>query len=149
MKKLIVVAVMLMLAGCTTPQMKEESYQAEKHYMESIKNGSVDCVDKAMCDKAFQLTKVYINNNSDMRVQQSDDTTISTFGPIHEGYVAMSATKTPGKGDSSTITIAVDCRGIDRELQPIEFSRSFNPACLRKVSKIYDGFQPYIESRLK
>lgn len=132
MKMLMIFVVLL--TGCVSPQMKEESRQAEAAYKESLNHTSITCPDKASCDKAYQLTKIYINENSDMKVQQSDDTTISTYNPIDWNDVGMSATKTPDKGETSVITIAVNC---------------LTPICFRKAAKINNGFKPYVESRLK
>jgi hypothetical protein len=165
------VAVMLVLGGCimATPEMIKVSHDAADHYYAAIKNNSlsITCSDKPACDKAFSLTKVYIAEHSDMRIQHSDDTTVSTFAPVvyrpHDrafadnlGLISFGATRAPGSGDSATITLSVYCSGLEGELDVvnnadhhIKSDPAFNRACLNKIAAIYKEFKPYIESRLK
>ena len=65
-----------------------------------------------MCEKAFSLAKVYVQTNADMKVQFSDDTTVSTYNPLDYGYEALQATKTPQAGESASIKLVASCKGM-------------------------------------
>ena len=80
--------------------------------------------------------------NGDMKVQFSDDTTISTYNPLDYGYVALQATKTPQAGDSASIKLAASCKGM------YSGSELFFNMCARKIAPAYEGFRPYVESRM-
>ena len=95
-----------------------------------------------MCEKAFSLAKVYVQMNADMKVQFSDDTTISTYNPLDYGYVALQATKTPQAGDSASIKLVASCKGM------YSGSDLFFNMCASKIAPAYEGFRSYIESRM-
>ena len=91
--------------------------------------------------KAFRLAKIYVQDNADMKVQFSDDTTISTYNPIKYAYVGLRATRIPGSGDSSTIELVAFCKGM-------EDRGYFFSLCAQRIAPIYEGFKSYIETRL-
>jgi len=95
-----------------------------------------------MCEKAFSLAKVYVQTNADMKVQFSDDTTISTYNPLDYGYVALQATKTPQAGESASIKLVASCKGMNSG------SDLFFNMCASKIAPAYEGFRTYIESRM-
>lgn len=117
------------------------------------------CSNKAACDKAFSLTKVYISRNSDMKIQQSDDIIVSTYNPS-ASMIGITAEKEPGNGDSAVISINVFCGDIG-DVQEIEPSGNENVveaaenaiskqyACFKRMADVYEGFRPYLESNLK
>ena len=142
MKKATLMLAVLAMTGCMSPQMANEIHQgnlkAKENLVAATKNNSFECQNKSSCDKAFSLTKIYINENSDMRVQQTDETTVTTFGPRKfSGNVGINATRMPGKGESATITIIV-----------VQDKYADDTATLRRVADIYNGFKPFIESKL-
>lgn len=140
----------LTLAGCVSQQelaQRQAQRQAENSQLQSRlsaaqQNTSVFCPDKQSCDKAFSLTKIYIQENADMKLQFSDDTTVSTYNPIEYSYVALRATRMPESGDSSSIRLVASCKGMDA-------SDYFFSLCVNRIVPIYNGFKPFVESRIK
>jgi hypothetical protein len=136
----------IVLTGCVSQQQLAQR-QAELSSLQSRLNASrqntmVTCPNKQLCDKAFRLAKVYVQENADMKLQFSDDTTVSTYNSIDYGYVALRATRTPEAGDSSSIRLVASCEGMDDE-------GYFFSKCAKRIVPIYEGFKPYIESRIK
>jgi hypothetical protein len=82
-----------------------------------------------------------------MRVQNSDETVVSTYGPTETYLVGLSATKTPQKGDSATIELNGACGGM---FNPNTAGKDdYNYAyCANKLTKIYAGFVPFIQPKL-
>lgn len=99
----------------------------------------VDCRTTKQCEKAFALTEVYINKNSDMKIQVATRTTIETFSPTKDGMVGVKSVKIPRKGDSSRISISAECQG----------GTYFGGTCVLKLTKIYSEFKAFIEQSLK
>lgn len=102
-------------------------------------NAYVDCRTTKQCDKAFALTEVYINKNSDMKIQLATRTTIETYSPTKDGMVGIKSVKIPRKGDSSRISISVECQE----------GTFFRGTCVSKLTKIYSEFRAFIEQNLK
>lgn len=142
---LLVVLLGFVFTGCVNQQQaikrQEEINDLQIRLDAAKSNLLVTCENKTQCEKAFSLTKVYIQQHSNMKVQFSDDTTVSTYNPTKPLYVGMQATKTPGVGETATIQLTVSCNGMD--------SRYFYVDCAKRVTPIYEGFKPYIESKLK
>lgn len=144
--KIVLVAsiIVLALTGCVSQQELARRQAAtndlQNRLSAAMQNTIVTCPDKRLCDKAFSLAKVYVQEHSDMKLQFSDDTTVSTYNSIDYGYVALRATKTPEAGDSSSIRLVATCKGMDG---------LFFSDCAQRIVSIYDGFKPYIESRIK
>ena len=99
----------------------------------------VSCSTKSVCDKAFSLTKIFIQQNSDMKIQLLDDTLVETFNPVDGGKVSLGALKIPGAGESAHIQLKVNCK--DYEISDPTY-------CLRKMRSVYLDFKPFIESAL-
>lgn len=136
----------LSLAGCVSQQelarRQSEINELQSRLSAARQNTSVTCPNKQACDKAFSLAKVYVQENADMKLQFSDDTSVSTYNPIDYAYVALGATKTPEAGDSSSIRLVASCKGMDD-------GGYFFSLCANRIVPIYNGFKPYIESRIK
>lgn len=148
MKIAIILFSLLVLSGCVNQaQIAERSHQNDMMNLKlnsSLANTLVSCDTQKMCDKAFSLAKIFIQENADMKIQTSDDTIVSTFGPIKYGMIAMSATKTPGAGDSAEIKLNVTCKGLSYPVFD-----SISTLCKQRVKDINNQFRPYIESKLK
>lgn len=97
-----------------------------------------------MCDKAFSLTKDYIQQIGDMKIQFSDDKTVSTYSSTSSNPldVSMSATKTPDIGDTENIKLVASCGHQNKGYGPLFV------VCATKVADIYDGFKLFVESKL-
>lgn len=101
-------------------------------------NSSVVCVGEKICKKYFQLTQLFINNNSDMKIQVATDTIVETYNPTDLYKVGMKASKYPGKDDSEKIIIDVICK-----------SEANDALCIQKETAIYEKFRPFIEMSLQ
>lgn len=149
---LIALTVALTLAGCVSQQelaQRQAQRQAEINHLlsrlsEAEQNTTVSCPNKQLCDKTFSLTKIYIQENADMKLQFSDDTTVSTYNPFDYAKVALRATRIPESGDSSSIKLVASCKGMDPNISEYMFT-----LCVNRVVPIYNGFKPFIESRIK
>lgn len=135
----------LTLAGCASQEevarQSETFLILEKKLIVANRSAVIFCPTKQVCDKAFSLTKVYINEHSDMKVQMSDDTMISTYNAVDYDRIAMEAIKTPSVGDSSNIKLVVRCKNMS------EYSVR-NTDCMWRAIRIYTVFRPFVESRL-
>lgn len=156
MKKLIsVIATLLILTGCASKADIAMLAPANDRLTEAHKGAQIGCDNKRDCDKAFDLAKIYVQTNSDMKVQFADSTLVSTAntpsrGILDERYdslVSLQATRTPGMGDSAVINLSGFCNGLDFYQEYRHTDEFVN--CANKLTAIYDGFRPYIESRLK
>ncbi|WP_374439776.1 hypothetical protein [Pseudomonas panipatensis] len=140
------------LAGCVSQEeMARQEAVAMKtrdDYFASTKNTTVSCQSKELCEKAFTLTKVYVSQSSDMKVQSSDDTMIATYNPIDFGYVAVSATKVPDVGQTSKITLTAYCKGLKNLSDTDAFGDYFGNMCAKKMTQINNGFKGFVESKL-
>ena len=96
--------------------------------------GSVVCIGEKVCKKYFQLTQIFITNNSDMKMQVATDTIIETYNPTELYKVGMKASKYPGKDDSEKIVLGVACK-----------SEVNDVLCIQKEIEIYEKFRPFIE----
>ena len=146
MLKHIAVSVIIVLAGCASPQERQlrqsENAGLQSRLSAANSNTTVTCSSRVLCDKAFSLAKVYVQMNADMKIQHSDDTTISTYNPLDYGYVALQATKTPQAGDAASITLVASCKGM------YGGSELFFNMCARKIVPAYEGFKSFVESRM-
>lgn len=145
MKTLIfAVVTMLFLSGCMSVEQKQkrfDDYATSLEYMKTIEPQRVYvCKNRPSCDKAFRLAKVYVQENSDMRVQHSDDTMISTYAPNRKHQINLKATMVPDKGESSIISISGECKD-----DPYQY---LDPYCPSYLAQRYEGFRKFIESRI-
>lgn len=162
MKRMLMALVVLALAGgCVSTQQvaaqkedltgrREQALERLKKIDEAEEKATVRCTDKASCDKAFSLAKVYISENSDMRVQISDDTMVSTFGPVKTGKIGMSAVKVPDTGESAKIELTVNCQGLDAIGKGLGYPYyQVFEMCSRLMVLHYEGFKEFVDARMK
>ena len=145
MKKFYVIACTASLVACVSPQELERNRAAILQTQRDLNNSSahtaIACNNKASCDKAFSLAKIYIQENSSMKIQISDDTIISTYNPTQYGDVALNATKIPGSGESAMIQIVASCKGMTDQ-------GYFFSVCANRIIQIYSGFKSFILPKL-
>lgn len=98
------------------------------------------CNGKIECEKIFALTQIFISQNSDMKIQFSNDTIIETFNPTNPTEVGVKAFKTPGKNDSYEISLTAFCKD--------NGDRSSNIICNKKLTNIYESYKSYIKSTM-
>ncbi|MBI1891516.1 MAG: hypothetical protein HYS18_12770 [Burkholderiales bacterium] len=113
--------------------------ELESRLSDLAANAYIDCPTTKRCDKAFALTEVYINQSSDMKIQLATRTTIETYRPTKDGMVAVKSVKIPRKGDSSRISLSVECQE----------GKFYRGTCLLKMTEIYSGFRKFIERNLE
>jgi hypothetical protein len=105
----------LALTGCmTAAQQAEEraSYESlEGKLQQAQERATVSCTGKDVCDRAWALTKIYVEQHSSMKVRLVDDTTIDTFAPVDYGLASFQAVKMP-VGDTMVIRLFGQCRGM-------------------------------------
>lgn len=174
MNKKILLLAILALSGCADTMERIDREQAERkaaieaensalisRVVEAEMKGSMICIGKEMCDKAFKFTKLYIMQNSDFKIARSDDMSISThsyniynrdldYRVRFSELVYMSAVKIPIKApepvkdvkDIEKIIIKADCGEYH------EPYRTGTPRCVDKAIEIYNGFKPFIESQM-
>ncbi|GEM_PF-2056481 len=132
------------ISGCATQDdLRRERVMIDKARGDldrATLNSVAACKTRAACDKAFSLTKAYVQENSDMKIQFADDTMVFTYNPLRVGQVALRATRTPDAGDSATIRLDASCKGMNE--------RDNFRLCAHRMEAIYNGFKPYVESRL-
>lgn len=165
MKRLIFL--LIAITGCASPQQTTkpsestkptestkpgESTKQEKIFIIakqnlslSLRNSKVSCNDKPACEKAFSLTRIYIQNNSNMPFQNSDESFIYTYTPVKYGHIGITARRKPESDGRETISITILCNGLYLELD----DSSLKPVCINKMADIYNGYKPFIEERLK
>jgi hypothetical protein len=127
---------------------RQAEYDAVKHIRDRLRtsraNDTITCSNKVMCEQAFSLTKDYIEQVGDMKIQFSDDTRVSTYNSSSSNplNVSMSATKTPEIGETEKIKLVASCEYLNKGYDP-QFV-----VCATKVADIYDGFKVFVESKL-
>jgi hypothetical protein len=107
-------------------------------YESAKQNSSVVCTGEKICKKYFQLTQLFINNNSDMKIQVATDTIVETYNPTDLYKIGMKASKYPGKDDSEKIIIDVICK-----------SEANDALCIQKETAIYEKFRLFIDMSLQ
>lgn len=99
------------------------------------RSSSVKCESETKCKRAFLAAKNYVIDNSDMRIQTSDEHYIATYRPSYTngGMIGMSARLVPVSGGGYEIRPNGEC-SIDI------------PECLETLTARIKGFKPYVES---
>lgn len=133
----------LPLAGCLTTQQRQSDATNRENAI-ARRNAAAahawfNCDSATQCDKAFRLTKIYVQQNSSMKIQTADDTIIQTYNPIKVLDSGITARKIPGKGSTERIELFVTCNDS-------EFDRS--AYCPNRQAQIYEGFRAFLESRM-
>jgi hypothetical protein len=133
----------VILVGCGMAEKREaEERSLNDAIASSLQNSMVRYDNKDTCGKAFAATKVFVMENSDMRIQTSDETIVSTYGPIDYGRVGITASRRPDQANGCTITISIRCKG--DELTMFGAPTTFRQ-CKTARSTINNKFRPYIE----
>jgi hypothetical protein len=137
------------LTGCMTAAEKQAEADSltrlEAQLAIARQAAAVPCPDTPTCDRAWMLTKNYVEQNSEMRVRRSDDASIETFLPINSGMVAFHAKRVPLKGGGMVITLAGICKNM--------YSSDGQPAanyaqCATKIGIPQKKFRGYLEENL-
>lgn len=145
MRKFGWLLMMGILSGCVSQAQLQANATQRQALAERVAKAARDstfiCADEKECNKAWSLTKIYIQDNTDMKIQLSDDTVVSTYNPIKFGYVGLRATKTPDRGDSAVIKIDVVCKGYEGG------SGMFFNECANRMAGIYEGYSKFMQGK--
>lgn len=107
--------VALALTGCMTAQQQADLQASYERLEATLKRAqeaaTLTCEGKDVCDRAWLLTQVYVQQESGMKVRIATDTTIETFAPNEYGMATFSATRMP-VGNQMVIRLFGQCRGM-------------------------------------
>ena len=144
--KIIAVLILAALTGCATTAQKdlkfEQDLKAVNRLESSLDGTKVKCGNSQRCAKMFALTKAYVRANSDMKVQTSDENSISTYNPITYGHIGLQAELVPDKGDTGVIKIDGSCKGM--LVDPAMYQRD----CSNRLATAFEGFLPYLADKV-
>jgi hypothetical protein len=144
MKKTIAIAA-LALTGCVSPaeqaQNEKNFFDAESALTTIQERATVTCTDAAACAKVWRLTKVFVEQNSDMRVRRADDTAVETYLPVHTGQATFRATYVDS-GAGATITLEGVCRGMYASSQGGQ-GPAYWP-CFNRITDVQNHFKPFL-----
>jgi hypothetical protein len=148
-KKIIAVTFSLLaLASCASGD-KEAQKQRDFTHGEDVldtaqRNATVQCRDQAQCDKAWALTKDYVQQHSDTSLTSANDVAIDTDLPTRNGRVAYSATRVQ-RGNGATITLLAQCRGM---YGPEKAMGSAYDDCVEKIGPTQNKFAEFLDQHL-
>jgi hypothetical protein len=103
-------------------------------------DAKVVCDLKTTCAKVFALAQIYIATETDQKIQVVTDSVIQTYNPTETGNVGASIIKMPQRGDRAVVSLSLTCKSSDLALS--------ESLCRSKRTGLYNGFRPFIESRL-
>ena len=150
MKKIMAIllafCVIFILAGCTSQGKMTRRDETRQAIEQAKQKATVTCATQAQCKKAFIFAEIFVSENSFMKIRHSDDRMILTFNPDYNGRIGLAVQKTPAVDESATISLIAVCKNMDR--QTIWGTYPYFDECAGKLMKVYNGFKPYIESRL-
>jgi hypothetical protein len=135
----------LALIGCASPaqQAKNEKDFSDAENALSVvqKRATITCTDAAACAKVWRLTKVFVEQNSEMRVRRADDTTVETYLPAHTGQATFRANYVDS-GAGATITLEGVCRGMYASSQGGQ-GAAYWP-CFNRITDVQNHFAPFL-----
>jgi hypothetical protein len=141
----------LALTGCNTmtPEQQAEHDQAVQRLENVLARarvaGTFSCPDTTTCDRAWLLTRNYVEANSDTRVREMDAAAIDTFTPPNTGMVGFFARRVPTAGGGMVITLDALCRNM------YQSDGTPGPAyadCATKVMLPQTKFRGYLNANL-
>jgi hypothetical protein len=136
----------LLLAGCVPQRQPTYVPNAEAKILERQLARAGDdaqfiCKSKAVCDKAFALTKTYVQQNADMKIQVIDSTRVQTYDANEPGRISLGAVRAPNADDSETVRLTAGCKGLDD-------AQGFG-LCAKRMKAIFEGFTPFVGDRMQ
>lgn len=129
--------------ACVTSNLeRNQRFQDEAmaRYVASVDKRTYVCVTRPECEKAFQLVKSYVMENSDMNIQVLDSSIIVTYRPMKLHQVGLKAVRTPVEKEIEEIKLTGECT--DYRVGSVGY-------CDHRLASIYEGLVPFIESRIK
>ncbi|SAL34709.1 hypothetical protein [Caballeronia concitans] len=150
MNKLTVIALAsllpLMFAACSSAEKEAQQAQGFARSQQSLeaaqRSASVQCRDAAQCNAMWDLTKRYIEQNSNQPVIRADAVAIESDVPSRSGKPVYSATRV-AKGDGATISLYAQCRGM---YGPESAKGSDFDDCASKIIAVQNRFANFLQS---
>lgn len=109
-----VVLLTIILAGCSTEAHIAARRDTEIALEEARELARVDCADRAICERLWRRTELYVAQRSVTPIRYADDARIETAEPHTFGAIYIWATRTTNASGVSTIQIRGMCRGMYR-----------------------------------
>ena len=150
MKTIIAVALAaLALTACASSYDKEtqrdhDFTRSERLLDAAQTNATVNCHDAAQCDEAWQWTKTYVGQRSEVPVTRADALAIESDVPGSSGHATYSATRV-AKGGGATITLYAQCKGM---YGPDHSMGSDYDECVKKISTTQNGFALFLQQHV-
>jgi hypothetical protein len=124
----------------------------------AAQRANVTCRNKAHCDKLFSLTLSYIVSETGKPIERTSKSLIKSADPVNVGDIGMTATLTPGPGNTGNISLSVSCKtfgsdviidNLKSEIEPweklkIKMKKS-KAACLSKKLSVYTDFRSFVD----
>jgi hypothetical protein len=147
MKRTVIAALLaaLTFAGCTTAAQRAMQGETETMLYHAGANARFRCAGDEACDRAWMLTKRYIEQNSDMGLLQFGEKSIETYDPVGSGRTAFSATRVPTVGNAMEIDLKGQCHDMYRGDGTM--GRAY-VACARKIIVAENSFRNFIKDRM-
>lgn len=146
-----------LILGLIQQNRTEELIKQEK---DAELEATVNCTNKAQCDRLFSLARTYIESEATEKIKVATDTIIETYEPAEVGGIGISAIKIPTKADNAEIRLSVTCKAfgsdiiiekLDLETESAETLKSkmkkSKIACLSKQITIYRDFQSFVNEK--
>lgn len=118
---------------------EEKDRKAIEAEIKASKRSFFVCRDKVTCAKAFSLAQIFVQQNSDQKIQVATDTIIETYNPTENMKMGISVIKAPRAGTVEVLTMSPNCKSD---------SPSTSRVCRAKRTVAYLGFQSFIEEAL-
>jgi hypothetical protein len=110
--------------------------RANRH-AEAMLASAWKCTTPLECDKAFALAQIYIDQNSDMKIQVATNTIVETFNPTDEGKIGLKVVRMPLRGQEAEVRLVVTCK------------RGHPQLCIDRETHVYEGFPTFMKARLQ
>ena len=127
-----------LLSACAEMVQKQRAVETDRRQrlQEAAEKAKFTCTSKKQCDKAFTLAQVFVEQNSDMKIQLVSNTLIQTYSPVRSGTIGITVRRIPNKGESESLELDAWCDGM-----------WYVDHCNR-IWGIFGDFKPFIDSRL-
>ncbi|AXF24035.1 hypothetical protein CUJ89_27210 [Burkholderia pyrrocinia] len=135
-----VVALLLTLSACVGEEQSSAFRTSETQLLATRRTASLQCATESECDRAWNLTRHYIEDHSSTRITRFDTDLIETAQPYLPGKLYLWASRVASSDGSSVIRLKVMCKGM--------YGSDGGPgwqyqACASKILAIERGFRSY------
>lgn len=115
---------------------KEEVLKRLQAYSSAKKNAELLCT-LSECERYFSLAQIFVNENSDMKIQVSTDTVVETYNPTDDRKVGMTIYNIPLSQTNGKVKLKLSCKTNS------DNDKSF---CMALETNLYEMFKPFILS---